>query len=252
MICALAILQATIVPPVVAQSNQAAQNRPAPPPGVLRHCVNLIGQKRYEQARSVLEPLVEQHPDWPRARFILALAWHKQSRYEEARTHFEHAIRLDPNDAQVYVFYGWCLYYLGEPETARTMFEKFLGVQPEYDDALFAIALIDFDADKLDQATAGFEKVIALAVANRRTSMEAKSRARLADVQIRQKKFDDARKQLNASIRLNPDNYEAYYKLSRVLTRLGEHDAAEEALKKHREVKERIRPTSRKERRPDG
>ena len=241
-------------PRLVQQGNQnaARQTPPPPPPGLLRHCVNLIGQEQFDQARAILEPVVEQHPQWARARFILALTWHKQGRYEEARTHFEQSIAIDPEDEQVYVFYGWCLYYLGEPQEARTMFEKFLAVQPNYDDAIFAIGLIDFDADRIEEAEARFRKAIALAQASGRKGIEAKTRARLADIHTRRHEFKAARTELEKSVALNPDNYEAFYKLSRVLRRLGEHEAAKAALEKHREAKERIRPTTTKERRPDG
>ena len=49
-----------------------------------------------------------------------------------------------------------------------------------------------------------------------------------------------AKAQLDRSIMLNPDNFEVYYKLSRVLERLGEHEAAQAARLKHDEVRARI------------
>ncbi|MHC5109174.1 MAG: tetratricopeptide repeat protein [Planctomycetota bacterium] len=218
-------------------------SKPMPPRGFLKYCINLIAQRQYDQARDLLEPVLADHPNWPRAQFVMALTYHKEKRYQEARSYFEKSMALDPNDAQLYVFYGWCLYYLGELDKSRALFEKFLETRPDYDDAIFALALIDFDEDRISESERRLRKVIELARQSQRTKMEAKARARLADVLVRRDQLAEARDELIASSTLNPDNYETYFKLSRVLFRLGEDDAARKAFEKHKEVKQRIRPT---------
>src|SRR3990170_4071978 len=60
-----------------------------PPPEILPHCLELIKQKRHEEARRLLIPVVSQHPDWPRANFYLALTYHRENRYEQARDLFK-------------------------------------------------------------------------------------------------------------------------------------------------------------------
>ena len=58
----------------------------------------MIEQKRYEQARQLLAPLVASHPEWARAHFYLALTYHKENRYERARELFQRALQLDSQE----------------------------------------------------------------------------------------------------------------------------------------------------------
>lgn len=205
--------------------------------------VELIRQGRQLEARARLLPVVESHPEWPRAQFLLGLTFHKQNRYEEAQRLFELALKLDPEYHEVRVFHGWSLYYLGRMEEARSMFSSFLEHHPDYPDAHFALGLIDFDEDDLDAAQSRFEYVISLTDDGRARRTEAKARARLSDVWLRRGKLPEALAELERSIALNPDNYESYFKFSRVLDRLGRAEDAEQARRKHREIRERVRPS---------
>jgi tetratricopeptide (TPR) repeat protein len=215
---------------------------PLPPPGFLKGCLALIEQKQYEQARQLLAPVVADHPGWARAHFYLALTYQKENRYERARELFRRALQLDPQEQSVRLFYGWCLYYLGELAASREMFESFLTVKPEYPDAIFALGLLDFDDDHIDSARRRFLEAITLARQRQDKPTEAKARARLADVLIRTGELGSARDELVRSIELNPDNYETYFKLSRVLERLGDAQGAEAARSDHHRVQQRTRP----------
>ena len=195
-------------------------------------------------ARVRLRNHLKEHAKDGQAMFLFGLSYHREKRYGKARELFEQAIGHAPDFPTTYYFYGWCLYYLGEPEASREMFESFLAVKPGYPDALFALGLIDYDADRIDSARARFTEAIRLAAEKQDRSTESKSRARLADVLVRLGELDEARRELLRSIDLNPDNYETYFKLSRVLDRLGDAEGAAEARRKHDEVRERIRPGS--------
>jgi len=215
---------------------------PLPPPGFMRMCLQLIEQRRYADARRMLEPIVADHPGWPRAHFYLALSYHKQNRYAKARELYERTLQLDPAYHSAKPFYGWCLYYLGELARSRELFEAYLAERPGYPDAIFALGLIDFDEDLIDSARTHFIEAARLAGERGDRSTEAKSRARLADVHVRAGELEKARLELQHSVELNPDNYETYFKLSRVLQRLGDTEGAEQARLKHVEVRKRMRP----------
>lgn len=190
----------------------------------------------------MLIPVVAQHPEWPRANFYLALTYHRENRYEQARDLFKRTLELDPKYDEVRVFYGWCLYYLGEPVESRKMFESYLEIKPDYPDAIFALGLIDFDDDNIESARARFLRAIELAQKTKDAPTEAKARARLADVYMRTDQLDQAKQELERSIVLNPDNYETYFKLSRVLQRLDDAEGAKKAREMHDQVRERVRP----------
>ncbi len=213
---------------------------PLPPSDFLPSCLKLIRQRQTARARQLLEPVVADHPGWAKARFYLGLSYHIEKRYERAAELFKRALEVDPLYHTPRVYYGWCLYYLGDAEAAREMFESYLEDKPDDPDALFALGLMAFDADKVASAQRLFERVIVLAQTRNDAKTEARGRARLADVLIRLDMIKPAKAQLNRSIVLNPDNFEVYYKLSRVLERLGEREAAQAARLKHDEVRARI------------
>ena len=229
-------------PGVGALDASRGQGPAQPPPQELALCVQLIQQGQYEAANQRLSPMVEAFPSCARAHLLLGLTHHKQRRYHEARPLFARALELDPNDAPIRMYYGWCLYYLGDSGEARKLFEAFLSSSPDYTDAHFALGLLDFDADNLDSAARRFAKAIELARKSRNRSDEAKARVRLGDVHVRTGKLAEARRELERAVELNPDLYAAYFKLSVVLERIGDAKAAEQARKKHDEVRKRLHP----------
>ena len=228
--------------PVRAPEQAEAPRAPMPPPGFLEHCLVLIQGGQYDEARRLLGPVVDDHPNWARAHYFLALTYHKQNRYEHARTLFERSLQLEPEQLSVRLYHGWCLYYLGQLDASRAMFESYLAVKPDYPDAVFALGLIDFDDDAIESAEHRFTRTVELARKEQDWKVEAKAIARLADVFVRKGELERARDALARSIELNPDNYEPYYKLSRVLERLGDAEGAEQARQSHRTVRRRVRP----------
>jgi tetratricopeptide (TPR) repeat protein len=216
-----------------------------PPAGEMTRCLDLIRAKQYQAARDRLEPIVLGHPGWARAHFLLGLTYHEEQRYERARPLFARALALDAQERAVLPYYGWCLYYLGEPEDARRQFVEYLETNPGYADAHFALALLDFDRDDLNAAAERFDTAIRLAAAAGDARIEGKARARLADVHVRRGALPAARAELERAVVLRPDAYEAYFKLSRVLERLGDREGAALALRRHDEVREQVRPGAR-------
>lgn len=212
-----------------------------PSADVLPHCLKLIRQARFVEARSILLPITKEHPGWARAHFYLGLTYQKEHRYETAVGHFRHALAADPQYAEIKPFLGWSLYYLGDAPGARRMFEEFLAVKPDYADGFFALGLLDFEADKIESAQARYERAIDLARGQQDKAVEAKSRARLADVLVRLERLEPAKQELEKSIELNPKNPEPYYKLWRVRLRLGDAEGAEQMRRLHEEVLQRRR-----------
>jgi Tfp pilus assembly protein PilF len=224
----------------------AGAQAPAPGPPVapdeMARCLELIRAKRYDAARERLEPIVRVHPGWARAHFLLALTYHEEQRYALARPLFERALELDPQEQAIRPFYGWCLYYLGEAEASERQFGAYLEKNADYADAHYALGLIAYDRDQLDVAAERLRTTIRLAAGDPRT--EGKARARLADVLVRRGELAEARAELERAVALRPDAYEAFYKLSRVLERLGDPAGAERARAAHDAAREKMRPST--------
>lgn len=206
---------------------------------------SLIAQRQYGRAEALLGEVLEAYPDASQAAFFLGVSYQKQKDYERARAQFERVIDSGvafERDEVVYYFYGWGLYWLGELEASRDAFEIFKAEMPQEADAWFALGLIDYDEDKLEAAEANFKHALSLHEAMAREDPQryrtrlqavAKCHGRLADVYIRREQLVEARDALQRAIELWPRNHQPYYKLYRVLTRLGDDEGAQRALATH-------------------
>jgi tetratricopeptide (TPR) repeat protein len=213
----------------------------------LKPMASMIQGNQSGPARVRLHRYLEQHPSDAQALFLFALSYHREQKYGQARAYFEQSIAADPQFPTSHYFYAWAMYYLGELDISRKSFDEFLKFKPTEADAWFGLGVIDLDEDKLEAAERDLQKSIALAQAEKPrpdSRQMSKGHARLADVYERQDRVYEAKSELIKATQLYPDHYEAFYKLSRILTRLGESEAAEEAHQQFLAAKERVRPGS--------
>jgi tetratricopeptide (TPR) repeat protein len=208
----------------------------------MARCKKLIDAGRYAAARARLQPIVDQHPGWARATSLLALTYYKENRFEVAKPLFAQALAADPREIAARPLYGWSLYSLGELDEAEEMFQSLLERQPDYTPAHYALGLIHLDRDEVDSARKRFETAVRLASQQADPPMEGRAHARLGDLYVRLDDLATAKQELKLAIELFPDEYEALFKLSRVLQRLGDEAGAEEARKRFEEVKARVQP----------
>ncbi len=211
-------------------------------PPRLGDILQLITDGRLDLARIRLQPILSRTPEEGRAHFLFGLTFHREMRYAQAREHFERAIELAPYYAHTYHFYGYCLYNLGELSAARRAFESHLAHVPDEGDSHFGLGLIHLAENRLDQAAERFRRAIELETQINRLKGVAKARARLGETYDRMGRHEQARDELELATQLNPDLYEAWFMLYRVLIRLGEEEAADRALAEHEAAKQRMRP----------
>lgn len=212
----------------------------------------LVSRRDWARARAAIEAIAADRPRDARAAFLVGYTHHKEKRYAQARPWIEHALELGPgfDRAQaVFYVYGWCLWYLGEVAGAKAAFEAYLVFEPEERDAYFGLGLVAVQAGELDEAERllgrSIELVERLAAergANAQLAQDlAKALNALADVDLAREDLAAARKHLLRAVDVWRDGYEAWFKLSRVLTQLGEEEAAAEALRQHDAARERLR-----------
>lgn len=204
----------------------------------------LIEARRTDVARIRLNNYLKATPDDGRAMFLFGLAYHREKRYALAREWFDKALAAAPDYALTNYFRGWCLYYLGKPDAARSAFEAYLGSSPLEPDVHFGLGLIDLEEDNLESARKRFETAMQLESAKPSPSKKdlAKHHARLGQTRERQDDWSGAKRELLIATELDPDAYEAFFRLSRVLTRLGEQAEADRAYADYVAARERIRP----------
>lgn len=191
----------------------------------------LLRNKSTEEARSLIGPLIADSPNDARLKSYLALSYVHENRWESASRAYAEALRLEPSETEYRLLYGWSLYYLGQLGAARTQFEIFLQSHEDFVDAIFAVGLIEFDQDQMNEAEARFRRVIVLTRARQDDRRHSMARARMADIFLRRNNPSRARLELKRALELDPTNTKAQFKMSRVLQLLAQH---EEAAAAHR------------------
>jgi tetratricopeptide (TPR) repeat protein len=207
-------------------ADAAPEHLPLPPPGEIARCKALIDNGQFEVARARLLPIVEQHPGWARAALLLGLTYYRQHRFEAARPYFDQALAADPDETAIHPFYGYTLYALGELEEAEAVFRSLLEKRPQYPSAHYALGLVYLDLDNRESATHHLESTVELAEASGDLELAARAQARIGDVLLRDGDLDAARRRLETALSVLEADPGAVAALSRVLDRMGEHEAA--------------------------
>jgi len=201
----------------------------------------LLRSKSTEEARRLIEPLIRSHPEDAGLRAYLALSYVHENRWESACQAYAEALRLKPSESQYRLLYGWSLYYLGRLEASREQFNIFLTEHEDFVDAIFAVGLIDFDQDRMDDAETRFKRVIFITRARGDDRRHAMARARLADVFMRKDNPSRARLELKQALELDPNNAKAQFKMSRVLQLLGNDEEAAVARQRYEALRDNMR-----------
>ena len=225
---------------------------PTPPEVAIdeaEQAAGIIGQRRYDEVIRLLTPIVAEHPDHGRAHLLLGLAHHKQKRYALARPLFERVLEIGPTFERpeaAFYYYGWCMLRLGDVDGATAAFEAFLEFEKDDYDSLFGLGLCALERGEIDAAKELFERSLHQIDTQVRqdprrqrslVSSYAKVHASLGDVAILNDDYPTARRHLETCVKAYPQAHEAWFKLSRVYTRLGEPQLAEQAKRYHEQAR---------------
>lgn len=223
---------------------------PQPPPDAASGVREALLAGDFEAAGRIARRWADAQPGSARAAFYVGLSFHKQKRHAEALAFLERAEAAPDNEfpeaPHVPHYLGWCRYYLGDLEGARAAFEAHAAAFPEYDDTQFALGLIAFDRDEVDEAERRFRRALELLQhasgdAAAGTARErAKCLARLGDVALRRGDLESAERDARAAVALWPDHHEAWAKLARVLDRQGKAPEASVARARQQSALARI------------
>lgn len=229
----------------------AAESRSAqPPPDAVDGIRAALLAADFEAAGRMARRWADAQPGSARAAFYVGLSFHKQKRHAEALAFLERAEAAPDNDfpeaAHVPHYLGWCRYYLGDLAGAHRAFEAHAAAFPEYDDTQFALGLVAFDRDELDEAERRFRRALELLrraagdAAPGTARERAKCLARLGDVALRRGDLESAERDARAAVELWPDHHEAWAKLARVLDRQGKAAEASAARSQQQAALARI------------
>jgi len=218
----------------------------------------LLLEKDPSAAVAPLRKAAELLPSQTRPRFLLGLALERSGDASGATASFEAASRLDPNDVEAVTHLGAMYLRNARPADAEAKFRHALEIQPQSPMALQGLAE-SLDAQKKPDAADAYRNYLAvqpradaarsrlihilieqqqydaaLAEIDRASAGQAPTVDALmqrADVQIAQKKPDDAIVTLRQAVALAPNNALLHGGLGHVLLEKRDFPAAEKELK---------------------
>ncbi len=178
-------------------------------PGVIPYQYTLaavkVGKRQYDEARSLLAPLVEAHPADAHLRYAMGTLLHTQGHLEEAAKHLEESIRLEPDQLPSYYYLALVVRDQGRHEDAMAMLEALLGRHPDHAAANEVLGMLLMTAQRPE----------------------------------------DAERRLRAAVRLNPKSVRANYQLGLLLARLGKREEADRQLAYAKTLREEDEASSR-------
>jgi len=201
----------------------------------------LIDEGNNGSARVRLRQFMEENGQSGQALFLMGLSYHSENRYAKAVEWLLKSTTAEKKRyPQAWHYLGWSHFYLGNIGLAKEAFEHFLVLHPNEPDSTFALGLLAIEAGELESAKELFARVVSIAPQNQ--SIRAKATSRWADVLVELNDREGAVRLYNDALQRNPDLYEAWYRLSQALNRLGEKEKSKEALKQYQEARLRVHP----------
>jgi tetratricopeptide (TPR) repeat protein len=164
-----------------------------------------VGRRQYDEARSLLQPLVEAHPRDAHLRYAMGTVLYTQGHLTEAAEHLRESIRLEPDQLPSYYYLALVSRDQGNHGEAIELLEKLLVRHPDH---------------------AGANEVLGILLMSAQRPRDAEQRLRTA-------------------VELNPTSVKANYQLGLLLARLGKKEEADRRLAHAKTLREADEATSR-------
>lgn len=172
----------------------------------------------FESSLREIEAVLEIDPEDPVALFNIGVVYDRLNRPAEGEAPLRKAVSLAPDYVAAYLQLGLVLQRLRRFGEAREALEKVIEIQGEGREARIARARIE-QLKEFEILTGHIEKGIKL---------------------MEERRWEEARKEIDAVISVSPNNYIGYFYLSIILDRLGITDEAKVAIKKAIEINPRF------------
>ena len=124
-------------------------------------------------------------------------------------------------------------------EVAEALALAFIERYPSYHQTHIQLGMIYRMQGRLDQATASYRRALEL------TLDEPTALTRLGEIFLETGSLPEAREMLERAVMVRPQSHQAHYLLGRVYLQLGETEAAQQEMKKFRELKDALRARTR-------
>ncbi|HET6463231.1 MAG TPA: tetratricopeptide repeat protein, partial [Candidatus Krumholzibacteria bacterium] len=182
--------------------------------------VVLRKQNRLEEARTMLEAVIKEHPDHVGARTNLARVYVEQSEFASAEKIYRELIREHPSDLAHYEDLGHTLVRQGKQREAKDVYEQGLKVDPNWTVGMMGKALALKELGESAPALSLMDKALTKDPSN------AEALYSRGVILAKDNRDADAAVAFERALALDPDHLDAAIALSNVKDKLGDTNGA--------------------------
>lgn len=213
--------QAGVWSNIIAQAQRTMATYPDNPDVHVELIKAYLLEKLPDEAFRVIAETRRRWPDNPRLPTLAGEVYRLKRDWTRAAAELREAVQRRPHHARTWYHYGLTLEQLGRRAEARVCYRRILEEHDGYLPAATALARSCRDSGDIDAAIKWFERAVALNPHHRNALFD------LADLMIRQRRWERARELLERILDFDPDDRPTAVNLAVVLTNL---DRFSEAL----------------------
>lgn len=173
-----------------------------------------------------MQDRLSKNPDDPTAIYNLASVEMSESDYASAATLYRRILSNMPTDERSLTARGSALDKEGNWQEGKIQYEKALAAEPEYADAQYDLAQLDFEHGNYDEAEREYRSLTA------EDPKDASAHNGLGAVLIATNRPADAEAEFEAAIAIDPDSFDALYNLASIEAGDNNFDRATELLQR--------------------
>ena len=192
---------------------------------ILRHAIQLISARSFDQAETVLARALDEAPEDDEALVLMGLCQHGQKGPAAGLPFFERAVQANDGSVNAHYYRGRMLQSLGQLHEAREALAQSLALNPNFVEARTVLGTISLQQGQLERAASE------LRTALRANEGYVPALSVLARVLVQQDELDEAEKIAIHAIRLQPENPAAQEAMAFVFVKQGRDDFAEQCLR---------------------
>jgi len=193
---------------------------------MLKTCVNYLENKKYDDAITILNKVLQIHPKNIDGLHLIGLAFKEKKYFQKSREYFKKLLTLEKGNANIWCNNGLLHFDICDYGSAIYSYEKALELDPLHKDAWFNKGVALLKLYKFDQALNCFNTVLGLEKENKQTlNYIAYSHFGLGQ-------YIDALKFYSKAINLYPNDVEILYDMGLTQINLKLYDSATSTFQK--------------------
>lgn len=173
--------------------------------------VELEERGRLDEAAIHFRKSLAIYPKYTDSHLFLSHILMGRGEYEEVARHAGAALDLDPGNSLAQVFLGDALYRTGKPEAAKSQYLEIIARDPKPVRSLNNLAFVFMEQGDLAQAERYYARALAL------DSSFLPSKLNLSNLLVRTNRYDEAQRQIEAVLRMDPGNAVALEGMAHIL-----------------------------------